>query len=370
VSKRDCYEVLSVPRSATLDDIKKSYRKLAMQYHPDRNPDNKESEDKFKEATEAYSILSDAENRAKYDQFGHAAFQQGRGGFEGFSDFSGFEDIFGDIFSSFFGGAGASRKSKVRAGKDLRYDLEISFEEAAFGVEKDIVIPKRVICDDCKGSGAKEGTKPEQCSDCQGTGQVKMQQGFFTISRPCGKCSGVGQVNKHPCKTCHGAGLKASKASLRVKVPPGIDEGQRLKMRGEGEASAGGGQPGDLYVQIAIRPHEIFQRQDAEIVCDVPISYATAALGTEIEVPTLEGLTKLKIPSGTESGKIFRLKNKGIQILGSNQRGDQHVRVTIEIPKKLSQEHRELLEKLKEVELKDANSSSKSFLDKVKAMFG
>lgn len=369
MSKRDYYEVLLVARTATLDEIKKSYRKLAMQFHPDKNPNNKEAEDKFKEASEAYSILSDTNNRAKYDQYGHAAFQQGRGGFEGFSDFSGFEDIFGDIFSSFFGGAGASRKTKARAGKDLRYDMEISFEEAAFGLEREITIPKRIVCEECQGSGAKDGSKPETCADCQGQGQVKMQQGFFTISRTCGKCSGTGQVIKNPCKNCHGSGLKASKATIKVKVPAGIDEGQRLKLRGEGEVSASGGPAGDLYVQIGIKPHEIFQRQEAEIICEVPISYATAALGSEIDVPTIEGVTKLKIPSGTESGKIFRMKNKGIQVLGTNQRGDQHVRVNIEIPKKLSEEHRSLLEKLKEVELKDANSSSRSFIDKVKAMF-
>ena len=370
MSKRDCYEVLGVNRSASLDDIKKSYRKLAKQYHPDRNPDNKEAEEKFKEATDAYSILSDPENRAKYDQFGHAVFQQGRGGFEGFGAFSGFEDIFGDIFSSFFGGATSSRKSRSPAGRDLRYDLRVTFEEAAFGAEKEITLPKRVLCDQCKGSGAKSGTQPEKCSDCQGSGQIRMQQGFFTISRTCGRCSGSGQMIKNPCRNCNGSGLTASKSKIKVKVPPGIDEGQRLKLRGEGEVSTAGGAPGDLYVQIAIEPHEIFQRQDSEVICDVPVSYSTAVLGAEIEVPTLEGIAKLKIPAGTESGKIFRLKNRGIQILGSNRRGDQHIRVNIEIPKKISEEHKQLLEKLRAVEKEDANSLSKGFFDKVKQMFG
>lgn len=370
MSKRDCYEVLSVSRSASLEEIKKSYRKLAMKYHPDKNPNDKEAEEKFKEATESYSILSDSESRAKYDQYGHAAFQQGRGGFEGFGDFSGFEDVFGDIFSTFFGTGAGGRKSRSRSGKDLRYDLEITFAEAAFGAEKEITIPKRSVCGECGGSGAKPGTQPEACTDCQGTGQVRMQQGFFTISRGCGRCSGTGKVIKDPCRNCSGSGLKPGQSKIKVKIPPGIDEGQRLKLRGEGEASSSGGAPGDLYVQISIQPHEIFQRQESEIICDIPISYSTAVLGAEIEVPTLEGTVNLKIPAGTPSGKIFRLKNRGIQILGSNRRGDQHVRISIEIPKRISEEHRQLLEALKEIELKDQNSSSKNFFDKVKGMFG
>lgn len=372
MSKRDCYEVLGVSRSATLDDIKKSYRKLALQYHPDRNPDNKEAEEKFKEATEAYSILSDSDNRAKYDQFGHAAFQNGgRGGqgFEGFADFSGFEDIFGDIFSSFFGTSSSKRRTQGRGGRDLLYELEITFEEAIFGVDKEIDVGRRIVCSDCSGSGAKEGSSPEKCSECAGVGQVRMQQGFFTIARTCARCSGSGEIVKNPCRGCGGSGLKTSKAQLNVKIPAGIDEGQRLKLRGEGEAGQSGGVPGDLYVQISIKPHSIFKRQESEIVCDVPISYSTAVLGGEIDVPTIDGLTKLKIPQGTESGKVFRLKGKGVRLLGSNQRGDEHVRVLIQVPKKINEEHRDLLEQIRKVEQENPQGETRSFLDKVKELF-
>lgn len=369
--KRDCYEVLGVSRSSSLDEIKKAYRKLAIQFHPDKNPNNKEAEEKFKEAAESYSILSDPDNRAKYDQFGHAAFQNGgRGGFEGFSDFSGFEDLFGDIFSSFFGGSSGGKRSKGKAGRDLRYDLEITFEEAVFGAQKEVEIPKRVTCDSCAGSGARDGSAPESCKECQGAGQIRVQQGFFTISRTCGRCSGSGQTIANPCRTCGGSGLKTAQSKISVKIPAGIDEGQRLKLRGEGEAGTAGGPPGDLYVQIAIQQHSIFQRQESEIVCEVPISYTTAVLGSEIEVPTLEGMMKLKIPAGTESGKIFRLKNRGVQILGSNRRGDQHVRVSVQIPKKITEEYRQILEKLKEVEKNNVDTDSKSFFDKVKELFG
>lgn len=368
--KRDCYEVLGVSRSASLDEIKKSYRKLALQYHPDRNPGNKESEEKFKEATEAYSILSDADNRAKFDQFGHAAFQNGgRGGAEGFGDFAGFEDLFGDIFSSFFGGAAGGKRSRGKAGRDLRYDMEITFEEAAFGAEKEVSIPRRTSCETCSGTGAKPGTSATKCGQCQGSGQIRMQQGFFTISQTCGRCSGSGQQIEQPCKTCGGQGLKNAKVNLSVKIPPGIDEGQRLKLRGEGEPGSSGGTAGDLYVQIAIKPHPIFQRQESEIICEVPISYSNAVLGAEIDVPTLEGMTKLKIPAGSESGKIFRLKNRGIQILGSNRRGDQHVKVNVQIPKKISDDHKKVLEQLRDIESKHVESQNKSFFDKVKERF-
>lgn len=373
-TQRDFYEVLEVARTASVDEIKKAYRKKALQFHPDRNPGNKEAEEKFKEATDAYSVLSDAEARQRYDQFGHAAFNNRGpgGGFEGFGDFSGFEDIFGDIFSSFFGGAaggGGRRQQRGRAGRDLRYDLEITFDEAVFGSEKEIRVGRRVMCDECSGSGAKPGTSAENCETCQGTGQLRMQQGFFTISHTCHVCSGAGRVIKKPCIKCSGSGLKVEEARISVKIPAGIDNGQRLKLRGEGEAGTLGGPNGDLYVQIAVQKHPIFEREESEIICEVPIGYSTAALGAEIDVPTLEGKVKMKIPAGTASGKIFRLKNKGVQVLGTSRRGDQHVRVVIQVPKKISDERRKLLEKLQQIEETERDEESESFFEKMKNLF-
>lgn len=368
--------MLGVARTATVDEIKKAYRKKAVQYHPDKNQGDKESEEKFKEATEAYSVLSDADQRAKYDQFGHAAFQGGggfQGGFQG--DFSGFEDIFGDIFSSFFGGgfggAGGAqgKRSRGKPGRDLRYDLDITFEEAIFGAEKNISINKRGLCDTCNGSGASAGSTPETCTTCNGAGQVRMQQGFFTISRTCHTCNGSGQIIKNPCKSCSGSGYKNVQSTLNVKIPAGIDHGQRLKLRGEGEPGTLGGSSGDLYVQVAVREHPIFKREESEIFCEVTIPYSVAALGDEIEVPTLEGQVKMKVPAGTPSGKIFRLKNRGVQILGTNRKGDQHVKVSIYVPKKISDEHRKLLEQLKQIETKSNKEENKGFFDKVKDIF-
>jgi molecular chaperone DnaJ len=373
ITTRDLYEVLEVSRTATLDDIKKAYRKKALQFHPDRNPGNKEAEERFKEATEAYTILSDGDKRAQYDQFGHAAFQQGGGaGFDPFgADFSGFEDIFGDLFGAFFGGAmgGAGRRTRGRVGRDLRYDLEIEFEEAAFGAEKEIKIPRRTPCEVCEGTGAAKGSKPEACAECRGSGQLRVQQGFFTISRTCHVCSGSGQVIKNPCEACKGSGSKVKESKISVKIPAGIDDGQRLKLRGEGEAGSGGGPAGDLYVQIAVQKHAIFERQESEIICEMPISYSTAALGAEIDVPTLEGKTKLKIPAGTPSGKIFRLKNKGIQVIGTNRRGDEHVRIVIQVPKRVTEERKKLLEKLRELDDKELQEEAKGFFDKMKDIF-
>ena len=321
MSKKDYYEVLGIDKSASENEMKKAYRKLAMKYHPDKNPDDKEAEAKFKEASEAYSVLSDSEKRSKYDQFGHSAFQ-GAGGAGGFNpnDFQGFEDIFGDIFGSFFGGGGGQPSTGI-AGADLRYDLNISFEEAAFGLEKQIEVRRRRSCKDCSGSGAAKGSNPETCGDCRGAGQVRVQQGFFAISRPCPTCNGRGQTISNPCNTCRGAGLESISSKLKVNIPAGIDEGQRLKLTGEGESGLQGGSAGDLYVVINIEPHKIFQRHDSDVICEMPIPYSMAVLGGEIEVPTLEGKVKLKIPAGTSAGKIFRMRNKGIKVLGTTRRG-------------------------------------------------
>ncbi len=371
MSKRDFYEVLGVSRTSSLDEIKKAYRKKAVQFHPDKNPGDAAAEEKFKEATEAYSALSDPDSRARYDQFGHAAFEQGGGGgFHG--DFSGFEDIFGDVFSTFFGGGGGgNRRGRGRAGSDLRYDMEVTFEEAAFGCEKEVTIGRRNACEACSGSGAAKGSSRERCSQCEGQGQIRIQQGFFTLARTCHTCNGAGEVVKNPCTACSGSGLKVKESRLKVKVPAGVDHGQRLKVRGEGESGAGGGPSGDLYVQIMIKEHDFFQRQESELICEVPISYAAAALGADIEVPSLEGKVKLKIPSGTASGKVFRLKNKGIPVLGSNpqRRGDQHVRVYVHVPKKVSDEEKELLEKLAAIQGTTIDEAGKGFFDKVKDIF-
>ena len=374
MAKRDYYEVLEVSRTASVEEVKKAYRKKAVQFHPDKNPGNAQAEEKFKEATEAYSVLSDSENRAKYDRFGHAAFANGGGGFGG-ADFSGFEDVFGDIFSSFFGGqAGGDprRGGRGRAGNDLRYDLDITFGEAAFGCEKEVTIGRRSKCESCSGSGAAKGSSRQRCPQCEGAGQIRIQQGFFTLARTCHACNGVGEVVKDPCKSCSGSGLKIKESKLKIKVPAGVDNGQRLKMRGEGEAGSAGGANGDLYVQLQVEPHAIFQRQESELVCEVPISYAAAALGTEVDVPALEGKLKLKIPAGTQSGKVFRIKNKGIPVLGSSpqRRGDQHVRVFVHVPKKLSDEEREILEKLATIQGTTVEEAgSKGFFDKMKDIF-
>ncbi len=374
MSKRDYYEVLGVSRTAGINEIKKAYRQKAIQFHPDKNPGNKEAEEKFKEATEAYGILADPEKRQLYDQYGHAAFQQGGG--RGFSAadfgtaFADFEDLFGDIFSSFFGGGmGRTGRTRGRSGSDLRYDLEISFEEAVFGTQKEIEINRRTQCEKCRGSGAAAGTAAERCKQCGGTGQVRMQQGFFTISRSCPVCNGSGQVIANPCPDCRGSGLKLQQSKIKVNVPAGVDNGQRLRLNGEGESGSGGGPNGDLYVVLSVQDHPIFERRDSDLVCDVPITYTTAVLGAEIEVPTLEGEAKMKIPPGTPSGKIFRLRGKGVPVLGTARRGDLHVRVYIKVPKKISGEHQALLERLREKEREDDVTGGKGFFDKVKGMF-
>lgn len=366
--KRDYYEVLGVGRGAGADEVKKAYRKLALQFHPDRNPDNAEAEEKFKEASEAYQVLSDPERRAQYDQFGHAAFEQGAG-FGGFDFNAGFaEDLFADIFGDFFG----TRRGRGRArrGEHLRYDLEIDFEEAIFGVEKVIKVPRVVECETCQGRGTKDGEARATCQACNGSGQTRFQQGFFTIAKTCGQCGGQGTIIRNPCSDCGGSGTTQKTTSLNIKIPGGVETGSRLKLRGEGEAGHGGGPAGDLYVVISVRDHPLFVRDGQNIVCDIPITFPEAAIGAEIEVPTLKGKVKMKVPAGTQSGSIFRLRGKGAPDLRGYGHGDQLVRITVEVPRKLTAKQRELLEEFARDMRKEVNPLSKGFLDKVKEMFG
>ena len=367
--KRDYYEVLGVGREASQDDIKKAYRKLALKFHPDRNPGDKQAEDKFKEASEAAKVLGNQEARAQYDRFGHAAFDQAQG-FPGFDFTAGFEDLFSDFFGDFLGvGRGRSR-TRARRGDDLRYDLEITFEEAAFGCEKQLAIPRLGVCKTCEGNGTKGGSAPRQCPSCRGTGQMRFQQGFFSIAKTCSQCAGRGSVISDPCADCGGAGRVRITQNLNVRIPAGVDTGSRLKLRGEGEAGTTGGPAGDLYVMIGVREHSIFGREGNDVVCEIPVAFPQLALGAEIEVPTLEEKTSVKIPAGTQSGTIFRLKGKGIPDLQGYGRGDQLVRVHVEIPKKLSAKQRELLEEFAREGGNSVGPLAKGFLDKVKEMFG
>ena len=367
--KKDYYELLGVQRSAGEDDIKKAYRKLALKYHPDRNPGDKQAEDKFKQVSEAYQVLSDPQKRAQYDQFGHAAFGDS-GPFAGGFDFTaGFEDIFGDIFGEFFG-AGTSRRRSRGRGEDLRYNLSLSFEEAVSGTEKKIKVPRHGTCETCRGTGARPGTAPQTCPTCRGRGQVSFQQGFFSVSRTCNQCHGQGTIISDPCPTCGGAGRVRKMHTLSVKIPPGVDTGSRLKLRGEGELGAGGGPAGDLYVVIHVEPHPIFVRDQLDIICDVPISFVQAALGAEIDVPTLDGKVKMKIPAGTQSGKVFRLKGKGVRDVQGYHQGDQHVRVTVETPTHLTSRQKELLKEFAAISGEEVNPLSKGFFDKVRELFG
>ncbi|MHB1591430.1 MAG: molecular chaperone DnaJ [Sulfuricella sp.] len=373
MSKRDFYEILGVNKDASDDEIKKAYRKLAMKFHPDRNPDNPKAEEHFKEAKEAYEILSDASKRAAYDQYGHAGVDQqpGMGGAGGFS--GGFADAFGDIFGDIFGSGGGRGRSNVYRGADLRYNLEISLEEAARGTETKIRIPTMAECDTCHGSGAKAGTKPETCPTCAGHGQVRMQQGFFSIQQACPKCHGSGKVIAHPCPTCQGSGRVKQYKTLAVKIPSGVDEGDRIRLSGEGEAGVNGGPPGDLYVVIQIKPHAVFQRDHNDLHCEMPISFTTAALGGEIEIPTLDGHAKIKIPAETQSGKVFRLRGKGIKGVRSSAHGDLMCHMVVETPVNLTERQKGLLRELEALNLEDGarhNPRAKSWMDKVKEFFG
>jgi molecular chaperone DnaJ len=375
--KKDYYNILSVNRDADDDTIKKAYRKLAMKYHPDRNPGNKEAEEKFKEAKEAYEVLSDARKRDAYDRFGHAGVDPSMGGggngfgFGG-SGFEGFGDAFSNIFDDLFGGSGRGR-SNVYRGADLRYNLEISLEEAARGTEKTIRIPTVEECETCNGTGARPGTHSTTCTGCGGSGQMRIQQGFFSLQQPCPKCHGSGRVIPDPCRDCGGAGRVKRQKTLEVKIPAGIDEGMRLRHAGHGELGVNGGPPGDLYVEIHIRDHSVFEREHDDLHCEMPISFATAALGGEIEIPTLDGIARLKIPAETQSGKVFRLRGKGIRNVRSQAHGDLLCHVVVETPVNLTERQRELLKEFDEISLDNAdhhNPKAKSWMDKVKAFFG
>ena len=368
-SKADYYELLGVSRDIGAEELKKAYRKAALRYHPDRNPGDKAAEEKFKELSEAYQVLSDPEKRSQYDRFGHAAFEQGAGGFGGGFDFStNFEDIFGDIFGDFFGGGG--RAGRQARGQDLAYSLEVSFEEAAFGTEKTVSIPRRVTCAACQGTGAEPGTRPQTCGTCRGSGQMRFQQGFFTVARTCNRCGGQGSVVTDPCTECQGAGAVRKTSNLQIKIPGGVDSGSRLKLRGEGEAGPVGGITGDLYVTIQVGEHPLFERQNNEVICELPISFPQAALGADIEAPTLEGKIKMKVPAGTQSGSIFRLRGKGIVDLRGRGRGDQLVRIVVETPTDLGAKQKELLEEFARLNGGEVHPISKGFFDKVKELFG
>ena len=373
-AKKDYYEILGVNKDASSEDIKKSYRKLAMKYHPDRNPDNPKAEEQFKEVKEAYEMLTDEQKRAAYDQYGHAGVDPsmagGGGGFGG----AGFGDAFGDIFGDIFGGGARGQRNNVYRGADLRYNMEISLEDAAKGTETKIRIPVQAKCETCNGSGAKAGKSPVTCSTCGGQGQVRMQQGFFSVQQTCPKCHGGGKTIKDEdkCNTCHGAGRVKLNKTLSVKIPAGVDEGDRIRLSGEGEAGVNGGPTGDLYVVVHLKQHEIFQRDGGNLHCEMPISFSTAALGGEIEVPTLGGSAKMKIPAETQTGGVFRLKGKGIKPLRQSEHGDLLVHVVVETPVKLTEKQKELLREFEISTQADSGKHSprnKSWMDKVKGFF-
>ena len=379
MAKRDYYTVLGLNRDASDEAIKKAYRKLAMKHHPDRNPDEKGAEDKFKEAKEAYEILTDSKKRAAYDQFGHAGVDPsvgfGAGGARGAGPdgFGGFSDAFGDIFGEIFGAQRGGRGNGVYRGADLRYNLELGLEEAARGTEAKIRIPTQEECATCHGSGAKPGTQPKQCPSCHGRGEVRVSQGFFSIQQTCPTCHGTGKVVPDPCTVCHGAGRVKKHKTLSVKIPRGVDQDDRIRLSGEGEAGMNGGPSGDLYVVINLKPHPVFQREGADLHCEMPISFAIAALGGDIEIPTLDGHAKIKIPAETQSGQVFRLRNKGIRPVRGSVTGDLFCHVAIETPVKLTSRQKELLREFEAINEDDPgahNPRAKSFMDKVRDFFG
>lgn len=374
MSKRDYYEVLGVAKNATEAEIKKAFKKLAMKHHPDRNPDDKSAEEKFKEAKEAYDILSDAKKRAAYDQFGHAGVDTsaaGGGGYYGGAGGASFSDIFGDVFGDIFGGGGRGGQ-RVYRGADLRYNLELSLEEAVHGTTQKIRIPTLVNCEVCGGSGAKKGSSPSVCPTCHGQGQVRMQQGFFSVQQACPRCHGSGKLITDPCTSCHGEGRVEKYKTLSVKIPPGVDNGDRIRLSGEGEAGENGGPAGDLYVQVHVREHPIFTRDGSDLLCEVPVSFTAAALGGELEVPTLDGRVKLKIPAESQTGKLFRLRGKGVKSVRGGQVGDLICRIVVETPVNLTSRQKDLLREFEKSMEEDGKSHSpkhSSWLDGVKKFF-
>lgn len=370
MSKRDYYEVLSVSRTATDQELKSAYRSLAQRYHPDKNQNDPASEEKFKELAEAYSVLADAEQRQRYDRFGHAGVSSGAGQSWGAPGFGGIEDILGDLFgfSDVFGGRSGSRRTAAQRGADLRYDLEITLAEAYHGMTAQLRIPRLETCETCKGSGAAAGTQPETCASCAGAGQVRYQQGFFSVARTCQPCRGTGRVIKTPCQDCRGAGRLEHEKQMEVKIPAGVETGSRLRVQGEGESGEQGGPSGDLYVVIHLAEHERFERQGSNLYAALPLTFAQAALGADVFVSTLEGDEKIKVPTGTQTGTVFRVKGKGMPVLGGRGHGDMFVSVSVVTPTSLTREQRKLLEQLAMVENKDLED--KGLVDKVRDIFG
>jgi molecular chaperone DnaJ len=372
--KKDFYKVLDVPKTATEAEIKKAYRRLAMKYHPDRNPDDAEAEERFKEAKEAYEVLTDPPRRAAYDQYGHAGLDAAAGGARGRGNAAdAFSDIFGDVFGDIFGAARRGGHAQVFRGADLRYDLELDLHEAVFGHSVEIEVPKLSECETCHGSGAAKGSTPQTCDACGGSGQVRISQGFFQLQQTCPKCRGAGTIVRNPCDTCLGQGRVRRTRKLSVKIPAGVDTGDRIRLGGEGEAGRNGGPPGDLYVEVHVREHAIFERDGEHLSCEVPVSFATAALGGTVEVPTLDGNVALKIPAETQSGRVFRLRDKGVKPVRGGSRGDLFCRVVVETPVHLSAEQRELIRKLEESLKEEGPRHSpreKGFFEGVRRFFG
>ena len=380
MAKRDYYEILGVDRGADPAELKKAYRKLAMESHPDRHPDDPEAEERFKELSEAYAVLSDSEKRARYDRFGH----QGLGGAPGgadFGDLGGFTDLFNDLFGDIFGGAagfGGRSRGRAQRGADLRYNLEIDLDQVLTGTESSIKIPKMRPCDTCSGSGAQEGSQPETCERCRGMGQIAFQQGFFRVNRPCDVCGGAGETISDPCPDCRGSGRMEGQQTISVKVPAGVDQGARLRLVGEGEAGIAGGPPGDLYIVIHIAQHPLFERDGRDLHCEVPVAFVQAALGAQIEVPSLEGRVQMEVPEGTQSGRVLRLRGKGLPPLQprldpgqlERMRGDIYVRIFVEVPSRLTAKQRELLEAFAEETDTSVSPVTKGFMDKLRDLFG
>jgi molecular chaperone DnaJ len=371
MAKRDYYEILELPKTATEAEIKKAYRRLAMKFHPDRNPGDAAAEESFKEAKEAYEMLSDPQKRAAYDQFGHAGVNQ-QGGHGGMDPGEAFGDIFGEVFGDIFGGGRRGGGRQVFRGADLRYELELDLEQAVFGHNSEIEVTTLVECEPCGGNGAAKGSSPTRCATCGGTGQVRMQQGFFAVQQPCSRCKGRGVLIETPCDNCYGHGRVRKTRTLQVKIPAGVDTGDRIRLSGEGEAGRNGGPAGDLYVEVAVRKHAIFERDGADLSCEVPVTFSIAALGGEVEVPTLQGSAKIKVPAETQSGRMFRLREQGVSPVRGGGKGDLYCRVVVETPVNLSSEQKDLLRQFEASLRGDPtrhNPRESSWLDGVKSFF-